>query len=388
MQLPAPCRPWPPLPSLNISSTPTTTTTTSSRLQVFFISIILQCRCKCLAGPHDHELKRQYLALLQPHQVIDICLSCDAYVPPYAKSAIWPPDLAATIAVLQKSPEPQPDARPTDEQAKDDAPPIMNSLRSHTQPETAPSIAGPAAEPQPPDKEAAAATEPTATPAIEEPAPPVSQQTEIAPQPSSSESTEASASVPPTDPSDPAAAAGAAAAATPTPAPGQPPGHPQYPPGAYPYGHPQAAYPHAPYYTGYPYQYPSYPPMQPPYQAQSPPASYPAPQPMYPGMVPMQPQPPQVSPPEVMSADDLPSYEEMMVEALTGCGDPEGWVPKDLFAWMASRYPLQSNFRPSASQALQKAFKRGRFEKGSNGKYRLNATWNGGNVRLWRRKYA
>ncbi|KAF8894711.1 hypothetical protein BD779DRAFT_1669181 [Infundibulicybe gibba] len=60
-----------------------------------------------------------------------------------------------------------------------------------------------------------------------------------------------------------------------------------------------------------------------------------------------------------VSADDLPSYEEMIVEALTDSGDPEGCAPKDLFTWMASRYPLQSNFRPSASQALQKAYKRG-----------------------------
>lgn len=61
-------------------------------------------------------------------------------------------------------------------------------------------------------------------------------------------------------------------------------------------------------------------------------------------------------------------------------GDPEGCAPKALFSWMALHYPLQSNFRPSASQALQKAFKRGRLEKGNNGKYRLNVNWEGGNV--------
>jgi len=81
------------------------------------------------------------------------------------------------------------------------------------------------------------------------------------------------------------------------------------------------------------------------------------------------------------SGDDLPSYEEMIVEALIESTDPEGCAPKDLFTWMASRYPLQSNFRPSASQALQKAYKRGRFEKTSSGKYKLNTTWEGGNVR-------
>lgn len=80
------------------------------------------------------------------------------------------------------------------------------------------------------------------------------------------------------------------------------------------------------------------------------------------------------------STEDLPSYEEMIVNALVEHPDPEGAPPKDLFAWMAARYPLQTNFRPSASQALQKAFKRGRLEKGPGGKYRLNASWEGGSV--------
>lgn len=44
-----------------------------------------------------------------------------------------------------------------------------------------------------------------------------------------------------------------------------------------------------------------------------------------------------------------------------------------------------SNFRPSASQALQKAYKRGRLEK-VGGKYRLNPNWEGGNVRCSRRR--
>ncbi|KAI0670899.1 hypothetical protein C8Q78DRAFT_1069623 [Trametes maxima] len=60
------------------------------------------------------------------------------------------------------------------------------------------------------------------------------------------------------------------------------------------------------------------------------------------------------------------------------CGDSEGAAPKDLFTWMAGRYPLQTNFRPSASQALQKAYKRGRLEKRLGGKYRLNSAWEGG----------
>ena len=70
----------------------------------------------------------------------------------------------------------------------------------------------------------------------------------------------------------------------------------------------------------------------------------------------------------------------MLVQALQAHNDPNGTAPKQLFQWMAATYPLQANFRPSASQALQKAFKRGRFEKNKEGKYRLNASWEGGNV--------
>ncbi|TDL18108.1 hypothetical protein BD410DRAFT_793595 [Rickenella mellea] len=77
---------------------------------------------------------------------------------------------------------------------------------------------------------------------------------------------------------------------------------------------------------------------------------------------------------------DLPSYEEMIVSALTSLSSPDGTAPKTLFTWMAAHYPLQQNFRPSASQALQKAFRRGRLEKSNEGKYRLNASWEGGNT--------
>ena len=71
----------------------------------------------------------------------------------------------------------------------------------------------------------------------------------------------------------------------------------------------------------------------------------------------------------------------MLVQALLVHNDPTGTAPKELFQWMAATYPLQANFRPSASQALQKAYKRGRFEKNAEGKYRLNAAWQGGHVR-------
>ena len=85
--------------------------------------------------------------------------------------------------------------------------------------------------------------------------------------------------------------------------------------------------------------------------------------------------------PKEQSSEDLPSYEDMIVEGLATVGGEDGMAPKALFAWIANRYPVQANFRPSASQALQKAYKRGRLEKSSTGgKYRLNPVWGGGSV--------
>jgi hypothetical protein len=81
-----------------------------------------------------------------------------------------------------------------------------------------------------------------------------------------------------------------------------------------------------------------------------------------------------------LTPDEMPSYEEMLVEALEACGDPAGAPPKVLFQWMEATYPLHSNFRPSASQALQKAFKRGRLNKSESGKYSVNASWEGSTV--------
>ncbi|KAG8744197.1 hypothetical protein FRC10_010663 [Ceratobasidium sp. 414] len=77
------------------------------------------------------------------------------------------------------------------------------------------------------------------------------------------------------------------------------------------------------------------------------------------------------------SSEGLPSYEEMIVLALMENQNGEGSAPKDVFAWMSARWPLNANFRPSASQALQKAFKRGRLEKVGT-KYKLNPNWHGG----------
>ncbi|KAH9980324.1 hypothetical protein BGW80DRAFT_493016 [Lactifluus volemus] len=141
-----------------------------------------------------------------------------------------------------------------------------------------------------------------------------------------------------------------------------------------PYGYPSTqspqAYPHSPYYP--PLSYPPHP------SAPYPLAGFP---PMHTPFPPTHSSNPPFSiPHNGVLAEDLPSYEDMLVEALTELAESDGSAPKSLFTWMASRYPLHTNFRPSASQALQKAFKRGRLEKGSNGKYRLNASWDGGST--------
>ncbi|KAF7298900.1 H15 domain-containing protein [Mycena indigotica] len=153
-----------------------------------------------------------------------------------------------------------------------------------------------------------------------------------------------------------------AAVATTTPTPPAPIAGPSSAP-LQPYGYPYQHYP------GYAYPY-SYPP---------PPGVYPQPPYAYPGAPPFFTTPHAPDPTSAADDGDLPSYEDMIVEGLTAVNDPEGLAPKDLFNWMATRYPVQSNFRPSASQALQKAYRRGRFEKSTSGKYRLNPHWEGGN---------
>ncbi|TFK72151.1 hypothetical protein BDN72DRAFT_876614 [Pluteus cervinus] len=265
----------------------------------------------------DHDLKRQYLALLPPPQIIEICLIFDLHVPPYIKSSIWPSDLNAAIAAI-KSAVPPPETDSSTE--KNLAPEVANGVASSPNPPNYQN-GSPAlheldpSEKQPPDK--STATPPRNTPG------------------STTEST---------NPSTPAHSSA-------------------YPYAGYPYPPPPTgAYPHNPYYAP-PHGFSPYAPY-----------AYPPPPAPPTGMYPNPQGPPQES------QDDLPSYEEMIVEALHDSTDPEGCAPKDLFAWMASRYPLQSNFRPSASQALQKAFKRGRLEKSTGGKYRISATWEGGNT--------
>ncbi|TFK27347.1 hypothetical protein FA15DRAFT_666407, partial [Coprinopsis marcescibilis] len=323
----------------------------------------------------DHELKRQYLGLLPPQQIIEICLTFDLHVSPYVRSTVWPIDLSTAIAGLHKS---------TSEAAQEDASTKSSSNRKETNggeavmdslgdssAESTPSPDEPpekaAEERRPPDKEGETTNGgASATPAS------VSPETSPVPTPAPA--------------SMPTPVATPAPAPTPTPAPPAPPAPSpviQVPPMAHgyphqPYGYP---YPHTPYYPpppAYPYSHPQYPHY----------SQYPQP-PQAPGYMPppptsMYPPPPAPHLQTVMqdgsAGEDLPSYEEMLVEALQDSNDPEGSAPKDLFTWMASRYPLQSNFRPSASQALQKAYKRGRLEKSSNNKYRLNAAWEGGST--------
>ncbi|KAG9227724.1 hypothetical protein CCMSSC00406_0000630 [Pleurotus cornucopiae] len=280
----------------------------------------------------ENDLKRRYLALLPPQQIIDICLNFELHVPQYVKHSIWPIDLKAAIAALQPKPPSEP--VPTSNE-----PPMASLVRTEPAPEKGSS------EQQ-----------------REPPKPPDPPQT---------------TSEPPKN--DVQSGLSSRQANGSNSAPAQPAPHPSYP-----YGYPPSAYPHSPYYP----PPPNYPYLPHPGYGYPPPGyapSYPHP-PSHPSHLhPQQPTPaPSYAPGQieghVVTPDDLPSYEEMIVEALVDSNDPEGWMPKQLFAWMASHYPIQSNFRPSASQALQKAFKRGRLEKSSDGKYRLSATWEGGNT--------
>lgn len=273
--------------------------------------------------PVDHELKRRYLALLPPQQILELCLAFDQYAHPDVKRLIWPQDINAAIGTIQAG-APPPSA-PAQGSTKIEGEPLMDSLM------------------EPPKN-----PEDTSIPKSEEPKPP--------------DRTVAAIKTLP------------------------PPGYHQ------PYGPVpnQPAYPHTPYYASS-QPWPAYAPYL-PHNAYSPPqpsTGYPPhtnphsqphahpPPPHYPhtahSLLP--------DPGSHTSQEDLPSYEEMLAEALSETTDPEGsMAPKDLFNWMSQRYPVQQNFRPSASQALQRAFKRGRFEKSASGKYRLNVNFDGGSV--------
>ncbi|KAI0304465.1 hypothetical protein B0F90DRAFT_1815790 [Multifurca ochricompacta] len=276
-----------------------------------------------------HALKRTYLTLLPRTQLVELCLAFEAYSPPHVKNPLWPANLAVAVAELQSTP-------------------LLTSQETHKDCTSGP-VPPPAegtnvigTHPQTPND-----TDSLETADVNEPSR-VQQ-----PQASDSPSQPTPQPVPSTSSTVPAAT---------------PPRGP-YP--LAPYGYqPLAAYPHTSYYPplSYPHGFSPHPPAT--YAHAAFPPS----------------QPPSlrlkltVPHHNGIPTDDLPSYEDMLVEALTDLNEPDGSAPKSLFTWMAARYPLHTNFRPSASQALQKAFKRGRLEKGSNGKYRLNAGWDGGST--------
>ncbi|KAH9065464.1 hypothetical protein EDB87DRAFT_1595977 [Lactarius vividus] len=313
-----------------------------------------------------HALKRTYLTLLPHTQLVELCLAFEAHSPAHIKNSLWPVDLAVAVTGLrshaqtsQKTPTnnflvPVPNASLSS--TSSDA----TAQLSQTEASTTSSTNG-----THPSSGASSHETPTAdeSPRPEQ-AKPADDSSRLTAQPLPSTSSTQSAAIAPLQGPYP---------------------HLSY---GYPQTQPLSAYPHTPYYTythphnflphpSAPYAHTAYPPSQPPYPTGQ------SPFPPFTG-VPLARHPHSIGVTSAehggIPADDLPSYEDMLVEALTDLNEADGSAPKSLFTWMASRYPLHSNFRPSASQALQKAFKRGRLEKGSNGKYRLNASWDGGST--------
>ena len=273
---------------------------------------------------------------------MELCLAFEAYSPAHLKTSLWPTNLAVAVAELQ-SPTRTSQETPSDNLHV----PVQSVPQLSTSSDANPQLSRTDASPTDGTHLSARTADDSSQPTA---------------QPFPSTSSTQSAAI--------------------APLPGPYP-HLSY---GYSQSQPLPAYPHTPYYTPFthphnfpphpsaPYAQTAYPPSQ-PGQASFPPFTG----------VPLARHPHTIGVPSPdhggIPADDLPSYEDMLVEALTDLNEPDGSAPKSLFMWMASRYPLHSNFRPSASQALQKAFKRGRLEKGSNGKYRLNASWDGGSVR-------
>ncbi|KAJ7928013.1 hypothetical protein B0H13DRAFT_2311877 [Mycena leptocephala] len=229
------------------------------------------------APPEDHDLKRQYLALLPLQQVIDICLTLDIHVPVALKRNIWPTDFRTVIASMQN-------VVPKIEETPGVIPPMssLNGTSNSQRPEDKPPQ--PSSEPKPPDKQ------PVAGPSKQLVSP------------------------------------------------------------LQPYGFAtQPAYPHTPYYQALPpgfapYSYPAYtngfPPGAYPSPQSFPPSAYAQQRPLFSTVQ-------ETAIPPNSSTDDteLPSYEDMIVEGLNAVDDGQGMAPKDLFNWMAARYPVQSNFR-------------------------------------------
>lgn len=306
-----------------------------------------------------HALKRTYLTLLPHTQLVELCLAFEAYSPLHVKKSLWPTNLAVAVAELQLGPA------STSSQAQDTitSGPVVNapltSVSSLPDAVTQSSPTGTSAAIDRhlpslnPNGDATATGDESSSPQQ----PQTSDEPTSQPEPSTS-FTKHSAT-----------------------------GLPQGPYPHAPYGYPPTqslpAYPHTPYYQYPPPSYPHNFPPQPP--APYPHVPFPPSHPPFPPAVPLPRHPhptglPSTDHSGMPGSDDLPSYEDMLVEALTDLNESDGSAPKALFTWMGSRYPLHTNFRPSASQALQKAFKRGRLEKGSNGRYRLNASWDGGST--------
>ena len=320
------------------------------------------------ANAERHALKRTYLTLLPHTQLVELCLAFEAYSPLHVKDSLWPANLAAAVDELQSVPPPLPSSQ---DARKDIASGPVAANVSLTSASSVPDAivqslptgalgTSTAIDPNLPSDNSNGHTTSTGDESSRPQQLPTSNETsELASQPEPS----ASSSKP---------------SATELP-------QGSYPHAPYGYPHTQSipAYPHTPYYPplSYPHNFPPQPPGPYPHHAPFPPSH-----PQFPPAGPLGHHPHPTGLPSTdhsgMPSDDLPSYEDMLVEALTDMNESDGSAPKSLFTWMASRYPLHTNFRPSASQALQKAFKRGRLEKGSNGKYRLNASWDGGSVRL------
>ena len=291
---------------------------------------------------------------------MELCLAFEAYSPAHLKNSLWPANLAAAVAELQ-SPAKTSQDTPTDNLHV----PVQKFPQSSAPSDSNPQLS----------RTEASSTDGTLLP----PSGASGHETLTANEsPRLQQARTADDSSPPT--AQPLTSTSSTQSAAMTPLQGP------YPHLSYGYPQTQAlpAYPHTPYYA--PFSHHSFPPPSAPYAHTAYPPSQPgqAPFPPFTG-VPHSRHPHTIGVPSAdhsgIPADDLPSYEDMLVEALADLNEPDGSAPKSLFTWMASRYPLHSNFRPSASQALQKAFKRGRLEKGSNGKYRLNASWDGGSVR-------
>ncbi|KAI0050353.1 hypothetical protein FA95DRAFT_1603548 [Auriscalpium vulgare] len=312
-----------------------------------------------------HALKRTYLRLLPHPQLVELCLAFEAYSTPHLKDSLWPYDLKAAVAARQahqSAPPPPPAAAPvstphTPAQTSEDAtsatpessseaepaePPLLGSLannlppeRSFAQPQNGASNA-----PSPVAGALAVAISPSHAPRLQHP--------HLKPNPLihiNTDLLDPMRSRPPTlmrltihgdrivwtsthllRASTPLAGFEAIDVDVPPPGTAQCPPGPGFPPhGTDPLPHPSST---------------------------------------------------SFTNAALTRMPRLPYYEDMIVEALAHLGDPEGCAPKAIYTWMASNYPLRSTFMTTATKALQRAHNRGRLEKSSNGKYRLNVKWN------------